>query len=180
MDEASRHTLQQLLRLQPIGALGTLRGVVAHQPHSDPASDRRSGRQGDRDATAEVEPFVSMVPVAWLPGRVPVLHVSQLAAHTRDLQLNARASLMLTAPLAEGDDPQALPRLTLQADAQFLVPGSADANAARAAYLQRFPRAEQTFALGDFRLLRLQPRQARFIAGFGRAFALSVAALAAF
>ncbi len=157
MDASSQAILQRLLQQQPIGALGTL-------------------RQGHGGA----EPFVSMVPVAWVQGRVPVLHVSLLAAHTRDLQAHAGVSLMLTAPLGADDDPQALPRLTLQADAQFLAAGSADADAARTAYLQRFPRAGQTFALADFRLVKLQPGRARFIAGFGRAFALSPADLAAF
>lgn len=154
MDGATAAELRALVRAQPVAALGTL----------------HTTRDGD-------EPFVSMVPVAWLGGTLPLIHVSQLAPHTRDLQQCPRVSLMLMAALADGDNPQALPRLTLQADATEL-PRDADGwPAAQAAYLERFPRAGQTFALGDFRLFVLQPRSARFVAGFGRAHGLTAAAL---
>lgn len=131
------------------------------------------------------EPAVSMVPVAWLPGPAAggvdapqaLIHISALAAHTRDLQRTSRAGLMLMAVRRPGDDPQALPRLTLQIDAAPIDSGSTGYDAARAAYLDRFPRAEQTFALGDFALWRLTPRSARFVAGFGRAHAVPVALL---
>lgn len=157
MDEATTAELRALLQAQPIGALGTLHAT----------------REGD-------EPFVSMVPVAWLPGPepAPLIHVSQLAPHTRDLQTCSRVSLMLTAALQPDDNPQALARLTLQAEAQLLDRDSSAWAAAQAAYLARFPRAEQTFALGDFLLVRLQPRSARFVAGFGRAHGLTAQALA--
>lgn len=158
MDGDTAAGLRALVRAQPIGALGTL----------------QAGREGD-------EPFVSMVPVAWLPGPdpQPILHVSQLAPHTRDLQACERVSLMLTAVLQPDDNPQALARLTLQARAEALDRDSDAWVAAQAAYLSRFPRAEQTFALGDFLLVRLQLRSARFVAGFGRAHGLTAQALAA-
>jgi putative heme iron utilization protein len=157
MDAAAAADLRALLARQPIAALGTLHAAA----------------QGD-------EPFVSMVPVAWLAGSapLPVIHVSGLAPHTRDLQRCPRVSLMLTSPLAADDNPQALARLTIQAEARVLVRGADPEPAARAAYLARFPRAEQTFALGDFRLVLLQPRSARFVAGFGRAHGLTAAGLA--
>lgn len=156
MDDATAEALRELVRRQPIGALGTL-----HET-----------REGD-------EPFVSMTPVAWLPGAVAVIHVSSLAPHTRDLQRAPRASLMLTAPLRARANPQALPRLTVQADAEVLAPSHPEAAAARDAYLARYPRAVQTFALGDFMLVALRPRTARFVAGFGKAHALGGEALAA-
>ena len=157
MDADTAAELRALVRSQPIAALGTLHAT----------------RDGD-------EPFVSMVPVAWLPGDdpQPILHVSQLAPHTRDLQACDRVSLMLTAVLQPGDNPQALARLTLQARAQQLDRDGSDWAVAQAAYLARFPRAEQTFALGDFQLVRLQPTHARFVAGFGRAHGLTAQALA--
>ena len=47
--------------------------------------------------------------------------------------------------------------VTLQAQALLLHRDSDAWAEAQASYLARFPRAEQTFALGDFLLLRLQP-----------------------
>ncbi len=157
MDHDSAAELRALVAQQLVAALGTL----------------HAGRDGD-------EPFVSMVPVAWLPGAVPrpVIHISALAPHTRDLQTCVRVSLMLTALLAADANPQALARLTLQADAHVLERDSAAWQTAREAYLARFARAEQTFALGDFMLVALQPRSARFVAGFGRAHGLTANGLA--
>lgn len=156
MDDASREALRALLAAQPVAALGTL----------------REGREGP-------EPQVSMVPVAWAAdGRCAFVHVSSLALHTRDLQHHARASLLFIAALQPGVDPQALPRLSVQVDARFLERDGSAWGAAEAAYRARFPRSDQTFALGDFHLVALQPRAARFVAGFGRAWAVDAATLA--
>ena len=158
MDDTAAAELRALVQAQPVAALGTLHAT--------------------RDG---VEPFVSMAPVAWLPGPLPqaVIHISTLAPHTRDLQTDPRVSLMLTAPLAPGSNPQALARLTIQARAAELPPDSVEWADAQAAYLARFPLATQTFALGDFLLVALQPLSARYVAGFGRAHGLTAAALAA-
>jgi putative heme iron utilization protein len=157
VDEPTRDALRMLLAAVPVAALGTL----------------REGRDGP-------EPFVSMVPVAWAAdGRSAFVHVSTLAQHTRDLQRQPRAALLFTAALQPDDDPQALPRLSLQVDARFLERGGESWAAAEAAYRARFPRSEQTFALGDFHLVALQPRTARFVAGFGRAHAVDADTLAA-
>jgi heme iron utilization protein len=155
LDAATESALCELLRVQPIGALGTLH--------------RRPGG---------AEPFVSMVPVAWL-GADAIIHVSALAQHTRDLREDPHVSLMLTAPRVAGDHPLALARATLQADASPVGADDDDRAQAAAAYLGRFAQAEQTFALGDFMLVRLRPRSLRFVAGFGRAQSLGAAAFAA-
>lgn len=146
MDADDTRMLRHLLATRPVAALGTL-------------------HQG--------EPAVSMVPFVLPAGQVaPVIHVSALAPHTRDLLQHPRVSLLVMAELAEGDSPQALPRVALQADAQVLARDSAEHAAARAAYLAHFPDAAVTFELGDFSLVALQPVSARLVAGFGRAHAL--------
>lgn len=156
MDADTAAELRALVAQQPIAALGTL--------HAGPVGD---------------EPFVSMVPMAWLagPALCAVIHVSGLAQHTRDLAHCTRASLMLTAALTPETNPLALARLTLQVDAQVLAPDADEVPAARAAYLARFAQAEQTLVLGDFRFVLLRPRSARFVAGFGRAHGLTTAGL---
>jgi putative heme iron utilization protein len=153
MDAESAAALQALVRAQPVAALGTLRG--AEKGHA--------------------EPHVSMVPVAWLPGGADALiHVSALSPHTRDMQIHPRVSLMLVVPRSEGDNPLALARVTVQADARIVAAEDPDHVRARAAYLARFGQAAQTFELGDFALYRLVPQAVRFIAGFGRAHAVAL------
>ncbi len=146
MDAEAALSLRRLLALRPVGALGTLhRG----------------------------EPAVSMVPFV-LPagGTQVIIHVSGLATHTRDMQQHPRVSLLVMAEATADVSPQALPRVALQAEVRALEPASAEHAAARAAYLQRFPDAAQTFELADFSLLALQPVSARLVAGFGRAYSL--------
>lgn len=139
MDPAPDPLLHALLAL-PVASLGTLH---------------------------EGAPLVSMVPVARVPdGSGFLIHVSRMAAHTRDLVADPRVGLLFTAPL-EGQDPLALPRLSLQGVAKA-VP-DAERAAAGAIYLARFPRAELTLGLGDFSFFRIRPASGRLVAGFGRA-----------
>jgi putative heme iron utilization protein len=151
VDSEATTALVELLSGQDLGALGTLRAG---------------------SGAAMAEPFVSMVPVAWLGSGDAVIHVSALASHTRDLLVHPRASLMLMAPRTPGDNPQAVARVTLQVEASRIEPAAPEHAAAGRAYLARFARAQQTFALADFSLLRLVPRSARFVAGFGSAHGL--------
>lgn len=143
--------LRELLAAQRVAALGTL----------------------DEDGA----PFVSMVPFA-VDGqdRSLVIHISGLAAHTRNLQRRPRASLMVCRAEVAGEPVHALPRVTLDIDAADAVAG-ADAQACRAAYLARFPEAEPMTALGDFRFVRLRPLGARQVAGFGAARSVDAAEL---
>ena len=144
MDPATEATFRALLAL-PVAALGTLHDGA---------------------------PFVSMVPVVPAPDESGFLiHVSRLAQHTRDLVADGRVSLLFMLPL-EDRDPLALPRLTLQGQAEA-VPTESKAHAAAAeAYLARFPQAELTLGLGDFSFFRIRPASGRLVSGFGRALSL--------
>jgi putative heme iron utilization protein len=143
--------LRALLAAQRVAALGTL------------------GEDG--------APFVSMVPFAVDPqDRSLVIHISGLAAHTRNLQHNPGASLMVCQAEVAGEPVHALPRVTLGVEAADATEG-ADAQACRTAYLARFPEAEPMTALGDFRFVRLRPLGARQVAGFGAARSVDAAEL---
>jgi putative heme iron utilization protein len=149
MDDDARF-LRRLLDTQLVGALGTL-------------------HRGD--------PAVSMVPFV-LPagdGRL-FIHVSALATHTRDMQKHPRVSLLVMAEPGDGVQPQALPRVSLQADAGTMAAGE-DHDKAQKAYLARFPDAALTFEMADFSIVALQPISARLVAGFGRAYGLAGGAL---
>ncbi|HWQ34775.1 MAG TPA: pyridoxamine 5'-phosphate oxidase family protein [Blastocatellia bacterium] len=109
-------------------------------------------------------PFGSVTPYALSAAGEPVILVSELAEHTRNLRADSRVSLFVQ-DSAAADTPQAGARLTLMGLAAP-VPENEIADAARR-YLQRFPEAQQNFQLGDFTLFRIEVRQARFIGGFG-------------
>jgi putative heme iron utilization protein len=121
-------------------------------------------------------PFVSLVPFALVPGAA-LIHISGLAAHTKDLQSDPRASLLVSAPEEGAEDLRALPRVTLQVEARLLEPGSPAHLEGRQAYLARFPSSEGIFDLGDFHLVALEFMSARAVLGFGQARTLTVAEL---
>ena len=138
-----------------------LRGLLASRPVAALATLHRG------------EPATSMVPFV-LPsgGEELLVHVSGLATHTRDMLEHPRVSVLVMADTGGPWSPQALPRVSLQADARQLERAGDDYAAARSHYLRRFPEAQQMFELGDFSLFALRPVAARLVAGFGRAYSL--------
>jgi putative heme iron utilization protein len=98
-----------------------------------------------------------------------VIHVSDLAAHTRNLQARADISLLVMQSELSGERVHALARVTFAAQATALQPESVVWLACRTAYLARFPEAEPMTQLGDFMFFALQVSSARQIAGFGAA-----------
>jgi hypothetical protein len=90
----------------------------------------------------------------------PVILVSPLAEHSRNLSADHRCSLLIQ---GKGEDAQATGRVTLICEASEF---KAD-EAFLARYVRLQPSAERLLALGDFYLMRLVPMAVRFIAGFG-------------
>lgn len=120
------------------------------------------------------EPFVSMVPFALMPGgKGFVIHVSGLAAHTKDMLQHPTVSLLVMAPQSPDVPPQALPRVTIQCTARQLEDKDPASPAARTSYLGRFPEAEITMALEDFSLFHLTPLAVRLVGGFAQAASLT-------
>jgi|SRR6266496_4296798 hypothetical protein len=134
--------LQQLIHGRMIAALGTL-------------------HQG--------APFVSMVTYAVARDGSFILHVSRLAAHTRDMLDNPEVSLLITESEAAGKMPQALARVTVQGRTEMLDRESEKHTDAREVYLSRFPDAAPLFEFSDFNIFVIEPVSARVIAGFGQA-----------
>lgn len=91
----------------------------------------------------------------------PLFLISQLAEHTRNIEQDARASLLVHEQSA---DVQAGERLTLVGEARRL--GTTAELKAR--YLRYFPAAAQYFEL-DFSFYRIEPVTLRYIGGFGMA-----------
>lgn len=127
-------------------------------------------------------PFASMIPfVAHVAAeRLRLItHVSGLSAHTRDMLSAPEVCLLITAADAPDVMPQALPRVSIPAVAEFIPPEHPDHAALKAAYLEKFPQTADFFLLRDFSLVALEPTSGRLIAGFARAMTLSPDALTA-
>lgn len=106
-------------------------------------------------------PFGSVVPYVLDHDAQPVILISQLAEHTRNIEGDARVSLLVNDPAG---DIQAGARLTLVGNAARADGGL---EALQARYLNYFPDAARLFALGDFALYQIRPLQLRWIGGFG-------------
>jgi heme iron utilization protein len=119
-------------------------------------------------------PYVSMVPFTLLPdGTAFIIHVSQLAPHTKDMLADPHVSLLITGTEKADGSPLDLPRVTILGTAQKIPVDSAGYPFAREAYLGRIPDAAPLFSLGDFSLFRITPTEARWIGGFAQARSIS-------
>ncbi len=116
-------------------------------------------------------PFASRVPCCLDVRGAPLLVLSRLAQHTRNVVADPRASLLVW---GAGEDVQAAPRLTLIGDLQVTPDGQA-----RRRYLSHFPHAGAYLDELDFDLWRLSVVGAQFIAGFAQVHRLEPPALAA-
>ena len=124
-------------------------------------------------------PAAAMTSYALAPdGTALYVHLSQMALHTRALLEEPRAAFVVSAPDGGEADPQTLPRLSLSGVALALVPGTPGYDAGHAAYVSRFPAAEERFALADFVLFRFEPSEARWVGGFARALRMTGTQLA--
>lgn len=109
-------------------------------------------------------PFGSTMPYALDEAGRPLLLISALAMHTRNLKANPRASLFVTGPDAAAE-PLGAGRLTVLGAAEP-VPADGLA-AARAAYLARQEAARYYVDFSDFSFWRLEPAGLYFVGGFG-------------
>ena len=106
-------------------------------------------------------PFGSVVPYVLDDSACPIILISSLAEHTKNLEADKRVSLLVQDPRA---DVQAGARLTLIGDSASAVD---DAAMLRERYVTYFPDAARLVAMGDFRVFRIAPVALRFIGGFG-------------
>ena len=104
------------------------------------------------------------------------VHVSRLAWHTQDMMKDPRVALSIAETDDRRADPFTLMRVTIRGDAAQL-PGEDPHLKAR--WLQRFPEQAINFQLADFSFWSIAPRDARFVAGFGRIHNLSAAEISA-
>jgi putative heme iron utilization protein len=133
----------------------------------------RESRVGTLATVTDGQPFASLVTPATAPDRSVLLLMSGLAVHTQHLKRDPRCSLMVTGP-AETANPQTAPRYTLTGTAAPIE----DA-ALKARWLALHPYAALYAGFGDFALWQLTPAAGMLVGGFGRAFRLKRAEIAA-
>lgn len=151
MDAESAAQLARLIRKERIASLGTLR---------------------------EGAPLVSMT--LYLPEpdfSAFSVHVSRLAWHTQDMQREPRVALSIAETDDGRADPFTLMRVTIRGEAAPHANEGAEFERLKAAWLERFPQQAVNFELADFSFWRIAPREARFVAGFGRIHNLGADAL---
>ena len=148
MDSGSARLLQALVAGERTAHLGTLRGGA---------------------------PMVSMTLYMAEPDfGAFYVHVSRLAWHTQDMSQDPRVALSIAQKDDGRADPFTLMRVTIRGDSSIFE----DKNfQLKAKWLERFPEQAINFELADFSFWRIAPRDARFVAGFGRIFNLSAAEL---
>lgn len=106
-------------------------------------------------------PFATAVPNVLDESHQPLLLVSALAEHTKNLLADPRVGLAMIEPGAS--DVQAASRLSLIGDAERFTPGAE----LLARYQRYVPEAESYLQL-DFMFFRIVPKRIRYIAGVGR------------
>jgi len=110
------------------------------------------------------DPYCSLVNVASHADGSPILLISRLALHTRNILADHRVSLMLD-ERAEGD-PLEGSRIMLAGRAEQA--GADDLPLLRRSYLNAHPSAEAFVNFSDFSFFRIRPAGAHLVAGFGR------------
>jgi hypothetical protein len=148
VDAETGAALARLIRKERIAHLGTLRAGA---------------------------PLASMT--LYLPGETFAaffVHVSGLAWHTQDLLQDPRVALSIAETDDGRADPFTLMRISIRGQATQL---KTEHLALKAAWLARFPEQAINFELADFSFWKITPRDARFVAGFGRIHNLSAAQL---
>src|ERR1700674_5859252 len=109
------------------------------------------------------DPYCSLVNVASHPDGSPILLISRLAIHTKNLLADARVSLMLDERV-EGD-PLEGSRIMLSGQAEEVASGRA---IVRQRYLNAHPSSEAFVDFKDFSFFRIRLVGTHLVAGFGR------------
>ena len=122
----------------------------------------QSGILSTFSAKFEGYPFGSVAPFVLNHAGEPIILISTIAEHTKNIIANPKVSLLVFAGM---DDLQANARLTLLGEA--VLADKEDAHL-RARYLRYFPQAAGYFDMHDFHFYRIKITQVRYIAGFGK------------
>lgn len=131
----------------------------------------RSARGGSLATTADGQPFASLVTPACAPDLSPLILISTLSDHTRQLRADPRCALLVTGDAPDAN-PQTAPRIGL-----VCVAHPEPDPALKARWLAIHPYAALYADFTDFSLWRLTITAGQFVGGFARAARLTQADL---
>lgn len=123
---------------------------------------QRASRASLATLNADGAPYASLVLVADDGAGAPLLFLSALAEHAKNLARDPRASLLVETEGAAGN-PLASPRASFLGAAARL-----DDLGARARFVARHPSAKTYARFTDFAPYRLSVERVHLVAGFGR------------
>lgn len=123
----------------------------------------RNGVLSTHSARFAGYPFGSIAPFVLDDEGNPLILISTLAEHTKNIMADPHVSLIVFNPASP--DMQAGARLTLLGEARL---ADKQEGALRDRYLSSFPQAVQYFDMHDFSFYCIVVQQARFIGGFGK------------
>lgn len=109
------------------------------------------------------DPYCSLVNLASHPDGSPILLISRLAVHTRNILADSRVSLMLDERAA--GDPLEGARIMLSGRAEQ---AKNEWDLLQRRYLNAHPTAEAFVSFKDFAFFRIRPAGTHLVAGFGR------------
>ena len=109
------------------------------------------------------DPYCSLVNLATHPDGSPILLISRLAVHTKNILADNRVSLMLDERAA--GDPLEGARIMLSGRAEQ---ADDDKDLLRRRYLNAHPSAQTFVSFNDFSFFRIVPSGTHLVAGFGR------------
>ncbi|WP_284422269.1 MULTISPECIES: DUF2470 domain-containing protein [unclassified Bradyrhizobium] len=126
----------------------------------------RRSRQGALASlmTGSGDPYCSLVNVASAPDGAPIILISRLAVHTKNVLADSRVSLMLD-ERAPGD-PLEGSRIMLSGHAEQATDENRDM--LRRRYLNAHPSAADYADFADFSFFLIRPAGTHLVAGFGR------------
>ncbi|MBL8541518.1 MAG: DUF2470 domain-containing protein [Betaproteobacteria bacterium] len=121
----------------------------------------RHGALGTLSLRLSGHPFATVVPYVTDHDGWPLLLISALAEHTKNLRADPRASLMVH---AAGEDVLASARVTCAGHAERIDDASAPAVQR---YLRYLPKSRSLLDFGDFAFYRIVPEALHWVGGFG-------------
>lgn len=145
----------------------SLRAMPVDQPFSPVNAARRvlriAATGGLATLAADGAPFASLVTTATTMEGAPLILISDIAVHTKNIKRDNRVSILLVAPGGENGDPLAGGRLSLSGTVAI----DDDANHRRR-FLARHEEARGYSTFRDFNLYKISLTGAHLVAGFGR------------
>jgi hypothetical protein len=162
---------------------------IAEPTHTPQVAERRTPGEEARTLVAGARagslaslsddgtPWASVITFGATSAGEPVLVVSTMAEHGRNLGREPRCSIAIAEPVPDGEDPLDRARITLAG--HVIVPEGEEAEAALEAHAAHYPFARSYATYGDFTIYVLRVERVRWVGGFARMASVDAADYAA-